>query len=226
MSAGPGAVVAAALCPCPPLLLPGTTGGAEVAADLHASCDAAVSALLAVSPDVVALVAPDGPPVTARSFAPMLADDGRPAAPLGIAVGRALLERAGWTGKVETYPVAPDAAPDACAAAGAALADGTGRIAVLALGDGSARRGPKAPGYVDERARGLDDAVLAALRAGNWDALLDVEPALTAELLASGRPAWQALAGALSGSGQTMDAEVLYADDPFGVQYVVATWTP
>lgn len=224
MSARTGGVVAAALCPCPPLLLPGATGGADVARDLHAACDSAAGRLLAASPDVVALVAPAGPPVTGRSFAPMLPADDRAPAPLGVAVGRALLERAGWSGKVEAHLVAPDAAPDACAAAGSALADGTGRIAVLALGDGSARRGPKAPGYVDERAHGFDDGVLAALRAGDWDALLDVDPALAADLLASGRPAWQALAGALRGSGRTLPGEILYADDPFGVQYVVATW--
>jgi hypothetical protein len=219
-----GGVAAAALCPCPPLLLPGTTGATEAAPDLRAACDAAVSALLAATPDTVVLVAADGPPVTARSFAPMLPVDDAPPAPLGVAVGRALLERTGWTGKVEAHLVAPGAAPDACAAAGAALAGGTGRIAVLALGDGSARRGPKAPGYVDERAHDLDAAVLAALRAGDWRALLDVAPDLAADLLAEGRPVWQVLAGALR--GRPGGAEVLYADDPFGVQYVVATWSP
>jgi hypothetical protein len=218
-----GGVAAAALCPCPPLLLPGTTGAAEAAPDLRAACGAAVSALLAASPDTVVLVAADGPPVTARSFAPMLRPDGASPAPLGVAVGRALLERAGWGGPVEVRAVAPDAAPDACAAVGAALDGGTGRVAVLALGDGSARRGPKAPGYVDERAHALDAAVLAALRAGDWSALLDVGPGLAADLLAGGRPAWQVLAGALR--GRAGGAEVLYADDPFGVQYVVATWS-
>ncbi|MDT4982825.1 MAG: hypothetical protein QOF95_315, partial [Pseudonocardiales bacterium] len=41
--------------------------------------------------------------------------------------------------------------------------------------------------------------------------------------LAAGVPAWRA-AGELLGGG-TYDTEIRYADDPFGVSYVVASWT-
>ena len=42
--------------------------------------------------------------------------------------------------------------------------------------------------------------------------------------MATGRPAWQVLASAL-GPGRPA-TEVLYADGPFGVSYLVATFTP
>jgi len=42
--------------------------------------------------------------------------------------------------------------------------------------------------------------------------------------MATGRPAWQVLAGALGGLAPA--AEVLYCDDPFGVGYLVASLRP
>ena len=135
--------------------------------------------------------------------------------------------------------------PDACARLGAELA-GTGRAApggpgtaertaLLVLGDGSARRSPKAPGHFDERAAAFDAAVEKAVRAGDLDALLDVNPALARELMATGRPAWQVLAGALrAGAGPegarggpaAPAVDVQYAGDPFGVKYLVASLIP
>jgi hypothetical protein len=43
--------------------------------------------------------------------------------------------------------------------------------------------------------------------------------------MATGRPAWQVLAGALEGC-TGLSVEVLYAGDPFGVAYLVATLRP
>jgi len=42
--------------------------------------------------------------------------------------------------------------------------------------------------------------------------------------MATGRPAWQVLSGAMGSLSPT--TEVLYADDPFGVAYLVAYLTP
>ena len=39
----------------------------------------------------------------------------------------------------------------------------------------------------------------SAVRAGRLDALLAIDPALARDLMATGRPAWQVLAGALGG---------------------------
>jgi hypothetical protein len=43
--------------------------------------------------------------------------------------------------------------------------------------------------------------------------------------MATGRPAWQVLAGALEGMAG-LAVEVQYAGDPFGVAYLVATLRP
>lgn len=224
-------IVAAALLPHPPLLLREVSGAADPAADLRTACLRAVSATLGTGPDVVHLVGADGPPVTPASFAPSPVikeprrDQGRCARPLSLLVGHRVLDQAGWSGPVADHPVAHDASAADCARLGARLAAGDERAALLVLGDGSARRGPKAPGYVDERAQPFDAEVLEALGTADGERLGALDAVAAAELLAAGRPAWQVLAGALPALGVTA-GEVLYADDPFGVAYVVCTYRP
>jgi hypothetical protein len=92
---------------------------------------------------------------------------------------------------------------------------------MLVMADGSARRGLRAPGYLDERSTGFDAAVENAVRAGQLEALLDIDPVLGRDLMATGRPAWQVLAGALA--GRKVSSEIRYRDDPFGVAYLVAS---
>ena len=58
------------------------------------------------------------------------------------------------------------------------------------------------------------------MRRGDLRALLDVPPALARELMATGRPVWQVLAGAML--PQVPAADILYAGAPFGVGYIVA----
>jgi hypothetical protein len=52
-------------------------------------------------------------------------------------------------------------------------------------------------------------------------ALLALDGALATELMATGRPAWQVLAGAMA--GRRPSCVVRYDDDPFGVAYLVAS---
>ena len=215
-------ILAAALCPHPPLLLREVTGGADPVRELRAACRSALRAVLATGPDVVHLVGADGAPVTAASYAPGCAPDASEAVPLSLLVGRRLLAEAGWDGAVRELPVPVAASPDECVRLGAELGGRDERAALVVLGDGSARRGPKAPGYVDERALPFDAEVLQALRAADAGRLADLDADLSDKLLAAGRPAWQVLAGALEAA--RWRSEVLYADDPFGVQYVVATF--
>jgi hypothetical protein len=86
----------------------------------------------------------------------------------------------------------------------------------LVVGNGSAKRTEKAPGHLDDRAHGFDDALGAALRSGD---LTDVDLSLGGEL-------WAAVEGIerlrelLHGEVATVD----YDDDPFGVQYWVMRW--
>jgi hypothetical protein len=102
-----------------------------------------------------------------------------------------------------------------------------GDAPVLVVGDGSARRGEKAPGHIDDRARPYDAAIGASLESGDLRSLADLDVALGAELMAGGAPALQAL-GRLAADGRlggTSPGVVDYAGDPFGVQYWVVRWT-
>ena len=98
-----------------------------------------------------------------------------------------------------------------------------GDVALLVMGDGSARRSEKAPGHFHPRAEAYDAAVAAALRDADPDALLALDPADDAELLVAGRPAWQFLAGAARGA--EWRGELHYDAAPYGVGYFVATWS-
>jgi hypothetical protein len=145
----------------------------------------------------------------------------RPALPPAAGIGAYLLDQASYRGPRVIWTVSEDEPPAGCAKLGAELAAAEARTALLVLGDGSARRGPKAPGAFDPRAEAFDAEVERAVRTADLDALLAVDPALARELMATGRPAWQVLAGALAGTGWA--ADVRYAGAPFGVMYLVAS---
>jgi hypothetical protein len=243
-------ITAAALCPSPPLLAREVTGRDPVVPELRQACAEAVRRLVRCEPDVIAVVGPA--PVTGRwpadrrldlsALAPRAAGGpapdqprppgGHPALPLPLGLGARLLDQAGYAGAQAFEAVGYDEPAAGCVALGEQIAASGGRVGLLVMADGSARRGPRAPGYLDERAAAFDAAVEGAVRDGDLGALLDIDPVLARDLLAAGRPAWQVLAGALhgqprtgAGHGQLPAAEILYSDDPFGVAYLVA-WIP
>jgi hypothetical protein len=111
-----------------------------------------------------------------------------------------------------------------CGALGRRIAARPGRTALLAVADGSARRGEKAPGYIDPRAEGADAHIADALDSADPDALLALDAGLCEDLLIAGRAAWQVMAGACDGTPWL--ARTLYHGDPFGVTYRVVTWAP
>jgi aromatic ring-opening dioxygenase LigB subunit len=130
----------------------------------------------------------------------------------------------GWSAApVEGLGVGERLAPGECAAAGQAVAGSAGRVALLVMGDGSARRTVKAPGYLDERAEPFDRAVSTALSEADPRALAALDPGLAQALQVAGRAPWQVLAGAARKAGLT--GELLYGAAPYGVGYYVATWT-
>lgn len=235
-------LVAAAVCPHPPLLLPGLTGAGspvDPAAELRAACLDAVRRVLSVGTDVVVLVAgdPAAPPDAGREWDPGAASGvegysaGRVASqspsgdeplPLGLAVGRHLLDAAGWTGPRRLVAVSSMAAPADCLALGRRWVRGEQRVALVALGDGSARRTLKAPGYLDPRALELDALAEKGLH-GDLGVLRELDPLVCGQLLVAGRAAWQVLAGAAEGAGAITPTEHLDAD-PYGVRYLVVSW--
>lgn len=240
-------IVAAALCPCPPLLAAELTGQADILPELRAACAAAAARLVASEPDVIAVVGPDEqtgpwPPdgaLNIGAYAPALArrsaaggggvpgavsTASRPPLPLSLGIGALLLDEAGYAGPRVMRAIAESEPAADCLALGGELAASAPRVALLAAGDGSARRSVSAPGYLDDRAAPFDESVEHALRDGDMSALAGLDPALAVELLAVGRPAWQALAGAMGSSHP--QTEILYAHAPLGVAYLVATLLP
>ena len=232
-------LVAAAVCPHPPLLVPGVASGATSETDdLRACASAALQGLVAAEPDLVVVVgaAPQvGPydPQARGSLAPYGFDlqvgrgTGEASLPLSLTLGLWLLDSQAPELPRLLFGVAPDTEPDRCAALGAALADRVPRVAMLVMGDGSARRSLKGPGYLDERAEPFDAEVERAMARADPDALLGLDSVLADELLVAGRAAWQVLAGAARNGGGTdaWQGSVAYAAAPFGVSYLVAFWS-
>ncbi|MEU8215190.1 hypothetical protein AB0C47_05415 [Micromonospora taraxaci] len=263
-------LVAAAVCPHPPLLVPEVAGSAAPELDdLRAACDTAVRRLLAAGPDSVVLLGtgpvtgPIRTPATG-SLQPWGVDldvplvPGQPdrggVLPLSLTIGAWLLTRHETPPPASTVPtstppvgtpsasatstsatsagapaitavqVAADAAPAELAVLADEVAATGERVALLVLGDGSACRGVKSPGYDDPRALAYDQRVAAALADADLDVLLDLDPVVSAELKAAGRAPWQVLAGAARAAGGGWRGDLLHHAAPYGVAYFVASW--
>ena len=238
-------LVAAAVCPCPPLLVPEVAAGAAPELDgLRAACQDAIGVLAASRPERLVVIGPAQrpsrgvfPPGAAGSFRPFGVDVdvtlGRPAEdapgeedvpplPSSLAVAAWLLR--GWSAApVEGLGVGEQLEPERCATAGRAVAGSAERVAMLVMGDGSACRSIKAPGYLDERAEPFDAGVAAALAGADIRALAELDPELAQALQVAGRAPWQVLAGAAEDAHLT--GELLHDTAPYGVGYFVAAWT-
>ncbi|MFJ3198244.1 class III extradiol dioxygenase subunit B-like domain-containing protein [Streptomyces griseoviridis] len=267
-------LVAAAVCPCPPLLVPEVAAGAAPELDAaRAACADALGVLAAARPDLLVVVGPagadtrgrhpQGTPGSFQGFGVDLdvtlgtvenvvpngasaedggsggtagtggtganGDDG--ALPTGsgrtlppsLAVAGWLLARVGWAAApVDGLGVEETTETERCLQAGRDIAGRARRVALLVMGDASASRTLKAPGYLDERAAPFDAAVARALDA-DLAALRALDAPLARELKAAGRAPWQVLAGAAEGADLT--GGLLYEDAPYGVGYLVASWS-
>jgi hypothetical protein len=223
-------MVAVAFCPSPPLLHPGIEGRpAPETAELRRACAEAVAPLLALRPEVVLVVGNGAAPGNRfgagdrgdlRGFGAdlVVGFDGpvRPggqAVPLAHALGAWLLDQAGFAGT--RLGVGPDDL-------GGLVRSLPGPLGVVAMGDGSARRTVKAPGYLDEAAAPFDAGVARALAAGDAAALACLDLAAGDRLLAAGAPTWRAVGAALS--GRDVVARLHLDAAPFGVGYLVGDW--
>ncbi|MFC4500101.1 MULTISPECIES: class III extradiol dioxygenase subunit B-like domain-containing protein [Streptomyces] len=238
-------LVAAAACPCPPLLVPEVAAGAAPELDAaRAACSDALAVLAAARPDLLVVVGPaeesrrgphpEGTRGSFRGFGVDLAvrlgtgategEPGQDALPPSLAVAAWLLERTGWSASpVEGLGVGEPLTAERCFDAGRRVGGAAERVALLAMGDASACRTLKAPGYLDDRAEPFDAAVAHALGTADIEALKALDAELAQQLKASGRAPWQVLAGAAENAG--LHGTLLHEDAPYGVGYIVATWS-
>lgn len=221
-----------AVLPQPPLLIPElAAGAADECAELREACLDAVRRLTGASEDWLvigaAAGAPEVPEHASGSFRGFGVD-------LGVSLGRVTAPEtelplpalmAGWLREqggatsARVRLVDPGTSPDQCELLGRELGE---PAAVLVLGDGSSRHGPRSPGGEDERAEFFDTRVRDALARADAGWLAGLDPDFAAELGAGGRAPWQVLAG-LAADGE-WTADVLYSAAPFGVGYHVAVW--
>ncbi|MEU9244540.1 class III extradiol dioxygenase subunit B-like domain-containing protein [Streptomyces sp. NPDC048385] len=240
-------LVAAAVCPCPPVLVPEVAAGAAPELDTaRAACADALGVLAAARPDLLVVVGPaeqpgrgvfpQGSRGTFRGFGAEVdvrlgsgAAGGGDAVgerelPPSLAVGAWLLERTGWAdAPVEGLGVGELLEPERCVRAGREIAGRAARVALLVMGDASACRTLKAPGYLDERAAPFDAEAARALGAADIAAIKALDADLAYQLKAAGRAPWQVLAGAAEDAD--LGGALLYDDAPYGVCYLVAAWS-
>jgi len=211
------------------MLVPEVAAGAAIELDdLRAACRAALAHLANASVDSLIVVGADtstvrrdppfGGTLTPWGIDLPVGTPGGGPLPLSLLIGAWLAPYA------ENFQsVAADASPADCAALGRSLAGEADRVGLLVLGDASACRGEKSPGYADPRAEDFDAAVATALAKADTQALLAIDPQVAAELLAVGRAPWQVLAGAAH-ENTYPQAELLHDSAPYGVGYLVASW--
>lgn len=206
-------ITTACFLPHPPLLLAEYASLADPGADQRSRCLVALGELSDLAPErLVVLAGADRipSPISTR-------------APLGLRVARELLARRPELPQpVElTVPFDADATEIAAAAVTLRAHVRDAATGVLVLGDGSARRGERAPGHLDQRSFGFDTVVADALATGDPGPLRSLDATVAGELLVAGRAAWQVLAAAVDRPAQVLSAQ---ASDPFGVCYHVAVW--
>ncbi|MGW7544023.1 class III extradiol dioxygenase subunit B-like domain-containing protein [Streptomyces sp. NPDC054770] len=238
-------LVAAAVCPCPPVLVPEVAQGAAPELDAaRAACADALGVVAAARPDLLVVtgpaeqpgrgVFPQGSRGTFRGFGADVdvrlgsgtagADVGERELPPSLAVGAWLLERTGWAdAPVEGLGVGEPLEAERCVRVGREIAGRAARVAMLVMGDASACRTLKAPGYLDERAAPFDAEVARALGTADIAAIKALDADLAYRLKAAGRAPWQVLAGAAEDAD--LAGALLYDDAPYGVCYLVATWS-
>jgi hypothetical protein len=228
-------------------------GAAAELDELRTACEAAIRDLLAGSPDRIALVGPG--PVTAELGedstgtlagygvdlrielpGPRIGQVGterrtaraeqirtEATLPLSLTIGAWLLGRAGWQGPVTGLALAPDANPQVLQRNAARLAAPAERTGLLVMADASSTRTEKAPGSWQPGALAFDARISTALASGEPKRLADVDLPAAQEVGAHGWPAWRV--AALATAATSWRAHLYYDDAPYGVGYLVASWT-
>ena len=190
----------ALVLPSPRALLPALSADDPVP-ELRAACAAAIGRLLSDRPDRIVVVAS---PVSAQNRVRGVTE------PLGHRVARHLLGARAFEAQI------------AVPYAAAALLEVVEPTTLVVMADGSASRGEKAPGHLHPDAVAFDDRIDAALRTGDVESLAAIDTEHATELWCEGAPGFHVLAEVAR--GRRIEAEVSYADAPYGVAWWVARW--
>ena len=148
--------------------------------------------------------------------------------PLSLTVGYWLLieSRVGDTGMLLAdsgfQAIDLEASPQECAALGRDLAGRAERVAMLVMGEGSTSMTVTAQREEGDQAKLCDDKVIQALEHADVEALAGL-PATPFAARATGRAAWQVLAGAAQ--GHRFQSRLHWAEELDGLRYFVASWT-
>lgn len=94
--------------------------------------------------------------------------------------------------------------------------------ALLVMGDGTAKRTEKAPGYIDERAESFDREVSEILKNAQLADLATLDRELAEELWAAGIAPWKSVGTWVKESGTCWKLRQFHFEDPYGVAYFVA----
>ncbi|MPZ96274.1 MAG: hypothetical protein GEU96_15515 [Propionibacteriales bacterium] len=228
-------LVAAAICPHPPLLIPEVAAGAATELDdLRAACMDALDAVLQTAPDRL-LVVGGGGSVRAtggevggsmRRFGVdyTIGPSTTVTLPLSLTVGAWLLEQVAISVPIEYVGLDDAVGPGGSADQFAGLA-ADGRVAVLAMADLSAKLTTDSPGYLDDRAVGFDREVMRLVGMPDPEGLVRLDTEVAGELWFAGGPALAALGGAArTTKGAAIAAKIHYDAAPYGVGYAVASW--
>jgi hypothetical protein len=230
-------LVAVAVCPHPPLLVPQAVGSAghardDAIADVLSACDAAVAGLAAAEPDLTVVVggaagdaAYEGSAAGGlREYGVAFATGtGDPVLPLSLTVGAWLVRRSAVPpARLRLRAVARATPVAECLRLGAEIAGQASRVAVLAMGDGPGRRAAGVERAADPAADDYDAEAAAALAEADPARLARLAPSLDDELLVAGRAAWQVLAGAAD--GRRLTGRLRCAVTRYEVSYLVASW--
>ena len=157
--------------------------------------------------------------------------DADPSMPLAALVAGWLRGEAAPDARLRVRLLAPDTPADECARLGQSLRRALDASpepqALLVVADGANTLTDKAPGAFDPRAEPAQQALDAALGAGDCGALDRLDVDLCDAIGLAGRPAWQALSAVFGGAtGGPRKAESLYVGAPYGVGYHVGMWLP
>ena len=210
-------IVAAAVCPPPPALVPQVGLGLPEMEPIRSAATEAVAALIAASPERIVVIGPrttavDADEAAGGTFAgfgvDFIAGGSDLQLPPAYAGGAWLLDNAGWTGR-------------RCYTSSRFTVEAADALLVMA--DSDTAVGVSAPTHGDPRAAKIDDIVAAALAEGDAQALADLDVELAEREWEGFGVAPLQLLGDMT-KGAHITAHLRSDEAPFGVRYWVADW--